>query len=44
MRNLKHLFEKGDEKAWVTINVRKAKQKKSKRYQRRKYRYHDELS
>lgn len=44
MRNLKHLFEKGDEKAWVTIYMREAKQRKSKRCQRRKYRYRDELS
>jgi hypothetical protein len=44
MRNLKHLFEKGDEKAWVTIYMRKTKQRKSKRCQRRKYKYYDEPS
>jgi len=30
MRNLKHLYEKGNEKAWLTIYMREAKQRKSK--------------
>jgi len=43
MRNLKHLYEKGDDKAEVTIDMREAKQKKSRRCQRRKDRFREEL-
>ena len=42
MKNLKHLYEKGDEKAWVTIYMREAKQRKSKRCQRGKDRFREE--